>query len=64
MIASAALLLMFPRSGENENFADVWSWLLFGAVLYGSYRKVNPILMIILSAVAGVVIYALVPMMG
>ena len=61
MIASAALLMMAPRTGENENFIDVWSWLLFGAVLYGSYRKVNPILMIILSAVAGVVIYALAP---
>ena len=58
MIASAALLLMFPRLGTNDNFTDVWSWLLFGAVLYGSYRKVNPILMIILSAVAGVAIYA------
>lgn len=63
MIASAALLLMFPRSGANENFTDVWSWLLFGACLYGSYRKVNPILMIILSAIVGVVIYAIVPMM-
>ena len=62
MIASAALLMMAPRTGENENFVDVWSWLLFGVVLYGSYRKVNPILMIILSAIAGVVIYALVPM--
>ena len=64
MIASAALLMMAPRTGENENFIDVWSWLLFGAVLYGSYRKINPILMIILSAVAGVVIYALVPMIS
>ena len=63
MIASAALLLMFPRLGENENFSDVWSWLLFAACLYGSYRKVNPILMIVLSAVAGVTIYALVPML-
>jgi chromate transporter len=62
MIASAALLLMFPRSGANENFTDMGSWILFGAVLYGSYRKVNPILMIILSAVAGVAIYAIVPM--
>ena len=59
MIASAALLLMFPRSGANENFTDVWSWILFFLVLYGSYRKVNPILMILLSAVAGVAIYAL-----
>lgn len=64
MITSAALLLMFPRSGENTNFTDVWSWLLFVACLYGSFRKVNPILMIILSALAGVVIYALVPMVN
>ena len=62
MIASAALLLMFPRSGENENFIDVWSWALFAACLYGSYRKINPILMIVLSAVFGVVVYAVVPM--
>ena len=62
MIASAALLLMFPCSGENENFTDIWSWLLFAACLYGSYRKVNPILMILLSAAAGVVIYAIAPM--
>ena len=61
MIASAALLLMFPRVGANENFTDIWSWLLFFAVLYGSYRKVNPILMILLSAVVGVVLYAVVP---
>ena len=64
MIASAALLLMFPRTGENENFIDVWSWMLFAAVLYGSYRKINPILMIILSAFIGVAIYAIVPMIS
>ena len=63
MIASAALLLMFPRSGGSENFTDIWSWILFAACLYGSYRKVNPILMIVLSAVVGVVIYAIVPML-
>ena len=64
MIASAALLMMFPVSGKNENFVDAWSWLLFFACLYGSYRKVNPILMIILSAAVGIVIYALVPMIS
>ncbi len=59
MIAAAALLLIFPHStapGER-NFIDGWSWLLFGAVFIGSWRKVNPILLIILSAVAGIVIY-------
>lgn len=63
MIASAALLMMFPVSGKNENFVDVWSWVLFAACLYGSYRKVNPVLMIILSAAVGVLIYAVVPML-
>ncbi|MBQ5648286.1 MAG: chromate transporter [Alistipes sp.] len=64
MIASAALLMMFPIKTPNENFIDVWSWLLFFAVLYGSYKKVNPILMIVLSAAAGVVLYAIVPMIS
>jgi chromate transporter len=64
MIASAALLMMAPRTGENDNFVDVWSWALFAACLYGSYRKINPILMIILSALIGVAIYAIVPMIS
>lgn len=64
MIASAALLMMFPMSGKNENFVDVWSWILFAACLYGSYRKVNPILMILLSALVGVLLYAVVPMLN
>lgn len=58
MIASAALLMIHPHTGANENFTDVWSWLLFAACLVGSYRKVNPILMIVASAAIGVVIYA------
>lgn len=59
MIAAAALLLIFPRgTGTGErNFIDAWSWLLFGGVLVGSWRKVNPILMILLSATAGIAIY-------
>lgn len=64
MIAAAALLMMFPRSGKSENFVDIWSWLLFGVCLYGSYRKVNPIYMILLSALAGILIYAVVPKFG
>ena len=62
MIASAALLMMFPLSGNSECFVDVWSWWLFAACLYGSYRKVNPVLMIVLSAVAGILIYEVIPM--
>lgn len=61
MIASAALLLMFPRSREpgDQNFIDVWSWVLFGGVFIGSLCKVNPILLIVLSAAAGIGIYYL-----
>ena len=59
MIASAALIMISPRTGSSESFIDGWSWALFAACLYGSYRKVNPILMIVLSAVAGILIYAL-----
>ncbi len=61
MIAAAALLLIFPRSDApgDRNFIDGWSWMLFGAVLVGSWRKVNPILLICLSAAAGIVIYGL-----
>lgn len=59
MIAAAALLLIFPHSDapDDRNFIDPWSWALFAAVLVGSWRKVNPILMIGLSAAAGVLIY-------
>ena len=57
MILSAALLLMFPSNSEDASFIDGWSWALFVAALLGSWRKVNPILMILLSAVAGIVIY-------
>ena len=59
MIAAAALLLIFPHSDapDEQNFIDVWSWLLFGGVFVGAWRKVNPILLILLSAVAGILIY-------
>ena len=60
MIASAALLLMFPKGGaaaEDANFIDAWSWVLFGVTFAASLRKVNPILLIVLSAAAGIAIY-------
>ena len=60
MIASAALLLILPKDGAADgeaNFIDAWSWILFGATFAASLRKVNPILLIVLSAVAGIVIY-------
>lgn len=59
MIAAATLLLIFPHSTDpgEQNFIDLWSWLLFGGVLIGQWKKINPILLIVLSAVAGMVIY-------
>ncbi len=59
MIAAAALLLIFPSSADaaEANFIDGWSWLLFGATIIASIKKVNPILLIALSAVAGILIY-------
>lgn len=57
MIGSAALLLIFPSSDDGASFIDAWSWALFGATLVASYKKVNPILLIVLSAVAGIAIY-------
>lgn len=59
MIAAAALLLIFPHGDDPDerNFIDGWSWVLFGGVFLGSWFKVNPILLIALSAAAGIVIY-------
>ena len=59
MIASAALLLIFPHSEDGRSFIDGWSWVIFIGVLLASVKRVNPILLIVLSAVAGVVIYGL-----
>ena len=59
MIASAALLLIFPHSADGRSFVDGWSWAIFIATLLASVKKVNPILLIVLSAVAGVVIYGI-----
>ncbi len=59
MIASAALMLMFPADSVGASFIDVWSWLIFVVCLVLSYYKVNPILQIVLAAVAGVLIYAM-----
>lgn len=59
MIAAAALLLIFPHADapDDRNFIDTWSWVLFGGVLVASWQKVNPILLIVLSAAAGIAIY-------
>lgn len=59
MIMSAALLLILPHSAEGRSFIDGWSWAIFVVVLIASARKVNPILLIICSGLAGVLIYGI-----
>ena len=59
MIGAATLLLMFPDDRQGASFIDTWSWVLFGLALVASYKKVNPILLIALSAIAGISIYYL-----
>ncbi len=57
MIMAAALLLIFPHSDEGRSFIDGWSWVIFIITLILSARKVNPILLIVLSAIIGIVVY-------
>ncbi|MBO5017888.1 MAG: chromate transporter [Alistipes sp.] len=59
MIMSAALLLILPHSAEGRSFIDGWSWAIFVVVLIASARKVNPILLIVCSGLAGVLIYGI-----
>ena len=53
MILAAALLLF-----DASTFIDWKSWAIFGACFLASVKKVNPILLIVLSAAAGLLIYA------
>ena len=57
MIASAALLRIFPTSSDGASFIDGWSWAIFVATLVASARKVNPILLIVISGVVGIILY-------
>lgn len=52
MIGVAALLLLTP-----DTFIDTWSWIIFGVAFLASMKKINPILLITLSGVAGYFIY-------
>ena len=52
LIAAAALLLMTP-----DNFISPVSWIIFGTACLLSLMRVHPILIILLAAVAGLIIY-------
>lgn len=53
LILSSALMLF-----GVDTFIDWKSWLIFGACFVASVKKVNPILLIALSAVVGIIFYA------
>lgn len=59
MMASAVLLLMFPRSEDAASFTDAWSWIFFLGVIYGSYKRENPILLLVYAALGGIAVYAM-----
>lgn len=52
LLASAAIMLCNP-----ENFIDMYSYVIFGVVAVASVLKVNPIMLLCLSGIAGVLIY-------
>ncbi len=52
LILSAALLLM-----NVENFIDYRSFLIFGVIMFLGLRKVNPILLIVVAGVFGVILF-------
>lgn len=52
LIASAALMLM-----NEHNFIDYKSWIIFTIIMIASIRKVDPILLIVLSGIGGLILY-------
>ncbi|MFI3288759.1 MAG: chromate transporter [Rikenellaceae bacterium] len=60
MIGSAGISLIFPEDRSGESFVDIWSWVLFAlAFIAVASKKVSLILIIALSALAGICIYYL-----
>ncbi len=52
LIAAAALMLI-----NSQNFIDYKSWIIFGTVFFASLMKTDPILLIVISGIAGLVLY-------
>ncbi len=57
MIAAATLLLVFPKNGGEGCFSGFWSYMIFAGCMVGLWFKRNPILLLALSAVAGILFY-------
>jgi chromate transporter len=57
LIAAAAMLLITPES-FGEGYGDWKAWFIFIAAFVSTkWLKLNPILMIFIAAVIGVIIY-------
>jgi chromate transporter len=52
LISSAALML-----ANGDNFIDLYSYLIFGIVALASLAKANPIILLVLSGIAGYFLY-------
>ena len=52
LMAAAGIMLI-----NGFNFIDYKSWLIFSVVFIASVRKVDPILLIALAALAGFLLY-------
>ena len=52
LIAAAGIMLI-----NGNNFIDYKSWIIFSAVFLASLKKIDPILLIALAAVAGFLLY-------
>lgn len=59
MIGAAAIMLMTPAKDGTTNFEDWRSWAIFAAAMLASYRRINPILIVAVSAILGIAIYYL-----
>ena len=57
MIAAATLLLVFPADGGEGCFNGIWSFVIFAGCMIGLWFKRNPILLLALSAIAGMICY-------
>lgn len=52
LIAAAALLLI-----DDHNFIDYKSWIIFGSIFLLSVKKVDPILLIVIAGITGLILY-------
>ena len=52
LIAAAGIMLI-----NGNNFIDYKSWIIFSTVFLASLKKIDPILLIAVAAVAGFLLY-------